>query len=352
MPTREPTWWYKSRWNLLSAALLPASALYGRIAARRVTKQPVYRSKLPILCVGNFTVGGTGKTPLSIALADMVRQSGGEPVFLSRGYGGAQRGPLLIDAHHTTAHDAGDEPLLLARAAPTIIARDRVAGVRVIERDFPPETVVIMDDGLQNPALDKTFCIGVVDVRRRFGNGRCLPAGPLRAPLKVQLPRVNLILLTGEASEAEQELAIKDMTHRFDGPVLRAQVAPAGDLLWLRGANVLAFAGIANPSRFFDLLEANGARLADKRVFPDHHPFSDADAASLLTQAESLGARLVTTEKDFVRLYGHEGARGGLRERAMTVPVTMVLQDKDHTILESRISEVIASAAAKQSAEG
>ena len=341
MPIEEPYWWYGPRWTWQAVALAPASAIYGRIARKRIAKPPRYRSKLPVLCVGNFTAGGTGKTPLSITLADIVHGLGYEPVFLTRGYGGSAVGPLLVDPHHPTAAETGDEPLLLARAAPTMVARDRVAGVLAIEKKFSSRAVVIMDDGLQNPALAKSFSIAVVDVRRRFGNRACLPGGPLRAPLDAQVSRVDAILLNGEASEAAERTVRGEIGAIYDGLVLRSHVAPAGDLKWLNGANVLAFAGIANPSRFFDLLEAQGARIAAHRKYPDHHTFTDADAADLIKTADALGARLVTTEKDFVRLYGMTGKRGELRDVTMTIPVTMNFSDGDHAVLENRIRAVI-----------
>lgn len=321
--------------------LAPVAAIYGRIAGRRVEQPPAYRSKLPVLCVGNFTAGGTGKTPLSIALADLVRDLGREPVFLTRGYGGSAHGPLIVDVHTSTAAETGDEPLLLARAAPTVVARDRVAGIQTIERKFSGNAVVIMDDGLQNPALAKSFTIAVVDVSRRFGNRHCIPAGPLRAPLKAQLPRADAILINGHADAVAQEKALRDVTDLFGGLVLRAQVAPAGDLKWLNGANVLAYAGIANPGRFFRLLEAQGARLAGWRSFPDHHAFTDAEASHLLGEAEALGARLVTTEKDFVRLHGTTGPRGILRDMSMTLPVTTIFPAKDQAALVERLATVL-----------
>lgn len=341
MPIEEPYWWYGPRWSWQSALLAPAAFIYGRISRRRVEQPPAYRSKFPVLCVGNFTAGGTGKTPLSIALADMVRELGREPVFLTRGYGGSAHGPLIVDVHTSTAAETGDEPLLLARAAPTVVARDRVAGVQIIEKKFSAGTVVIMDDGLQNPALAKSFTIAVVDVARRFGNRHCLPAGPLRAPLDAQLPRADAVVINGDADAITETKALRDVTGFFGGLILRARVAPAGDLKWLNGARVLAYAGIANPRRFFQLLEAQGAQLTARRTFPDHHSFSDAEASELLKEAETLGARLVTTEKDFVRLHGTTGPRGALRDMSLTLPVTATFPAKDQTALIQRLTSIL-----------
>lgn len=319
----EPSWWYAPGVRWQARALAPVAACYGLAGRRRMARAPVYRSKFPVLCCGNFTAGGTGKTPLSLALADMVRELGREPVFLTRGYGGTISGPEQIDPHSATAARAGDEPLLLARAAPTIIARKREHGAALIDNQFGPASVIIMDDGFQNPALEKDFTIAVVDVLRVFGNRRCIPSGPLRAPLAAQLPRAKAILLNGKAGAAEEHEARAQLGGVFAGPVIRAEMAPSGDIKWLKGATVLAYAGIANPERFFALLEAQGARIAMRRVFSDHHAFGDSEALTLLEDAARLGARLVTTDKDFVRLHGAGGARGALRDNSLTLPVTL-----------------------------
>lgn len=341
MASEEPSWWYAARPGWQAWALAPAAGILGALARRRMAREPRYVSRLPVFCVGNFTAGGTGKTPLSIALADIVRELGREPVFLTRGYGGSAKGPLHVDAHTSIAADTGDEPLLLARAAHTVVARDRVAGARFIEETIGPNAVILMDDGLQNPALHKSFSIAVVDIRRRFGNGRCLPAGPLRAPLSAQLSRVNAILLSG-ADDPDSEAHARSMLQPlYRGPVLRAQVAPAGDLKWLQGASVLAFAGIANPERFFALLEREGARLALTRTFPDHHIFTAKQACELIALAESHGARLITTEKDFVRLHGATGACGELRSLTLTLPVTMRFAPGDLAALKAHVAKVL-----------
>lgn len=323
MALEEPRWWYADRLHWKARALAPASSLYGWIGCRRMARPPLYRSKLPVLCAGNFTAGGTGKTPLSLVMAGIVRDLGREPVFLTRGYGGSIAGPAAIDTHTATAQEAGDEPLLLARLAPAVIARDRAGGARFIDERFGPSSVILMDDGFQNPAIAKDFTIVAVDVRRLFGNGRCIPSGPLRAPLECQLPRATALLLNGPATADEERRAKDFLQQRYRGPVIRAEAAPSGDIKWLSGANVLAYAGIANPERFFALLEAQGARVAERRSFADHHAFGEDDARGLMASAERLGARLVTTEKDFVRLYGYAGARGELRDRSLTLPITL-----------------------------
>ncbi|MEQ1719360.1 MAG: tetraacyldisaccharide 4'-kinase [Hyphomicrobium sp.] len=337
MPIEEPHWWYKNRHAWQSLALAPVGSLYGMVSARRMAQGPRYVSKFPVLCAGNVTVGGTGKTPLSVALADIVRELGFEPVFLTRGYGGSDVGPLAVDTHSATAAQVGDEPLLLARAAATIVARDRVQGAKLIEKTFGARTIIIMDDGLQNPALAKDFSVLVVDVKRRFGNGRCLPAGPLRVPLANQLPRIGAVLLNGSATPDEAAKAEAMISAAYSGPILRGEAAPAGDLKWLKGASVLAYAGIANPGRFFALLEREGARILAQRTFTDHHVFTHAEAEALLAEAGTLNARLVTTEKDFVRLYGAQGSLATLRDQSLTLPIVLHLPDDGHERLAALV---------------
>lgn len=344
----EPSWWYWQGTGWQARLLAPISAVYGHAGRRRMARPPVYRSKFPVLCCGNFTAGGTGKTPLALALADIVRELGREPVFLTRGYGGSIPGPEQIDAHGATAQDAGDEPLLLARNAPAVIARRREQGAELIDRQFGAASVIIMDDGFQNPALEKDFSIVVVDVNRMFGNGRCIPSGPLRAPLSAQLPRAKAILLNGRADAQQEHRARESLSGAFSGPVIRAEMAPSGDIKWLRNANVLAYAGIANPDRFFTLLEAQGARIVERRVFSDHHAFGNGEASALIEDAARLGARLVTTEKDFVRLYGATGARGGLRDNSLTLPVTLQFAGDGREQLMELVKDAIARRDAEQ----
>lgn len=338
MSRDEPSWWYRGKPGWQARLLAPAGALYGAIACRRMRRAPRKTSILPVICIGNFTAGGTGKTPFSIALSDIVREIGHEPVFLSRGYGGSLAGPLLIDPHANTAADVGDEPLLLARAAPTVIARDRAEGADLIERTFGTDAMILMDDGLQNPSLRKDVAIAVLDINRTVGNGLCIPAGPLRAPLSCQMQRVDAVLLSGAAASEAEAHARARLSGLFRGPLLRGEVLPAaGDVKWLRGASVVAYAGIANPDRFFALLRSLGAVILEQRTYRDHHAFTDAEASSLLGVAQNQNARLITTEKDFVRLYGASGPRGALRDQSLTLPVAMSLQEADAARLRDLI---------------
>jgi tetraacyldisaccharide 4'-kinase len=323
VPLDEPGWWYRAEPTLLARVLRPAARVYGAATARRLAQPHDYRSPLPVICVGNFTAGGTGKTPLALHIAERLAFTGERPAFLTRGYGGRSRSAEYADPTRQTSSDIGDEPLLLARAAPTMVSADRAAGARAIEALRPPPTVIVMDDGLQNPALAKTLAIGVVDARRGFGNGEVIPAGPLRAPLEAQLPHVHAIVVmhaVGTAIEPEQGV-LGWLRRRFQGPVLTARTEVSGPEPAWAGKPVIAFAGIANPDRFFVSLARAGAEITERHAFSDHHDYTETDAARLLARAEKLGAQLVTTAKDHVRLLNRTGRRAELAERARVLAI-------------------------------
>jgi len=325
----EPAWWYAPEIRPAAHLLAPIAAIYARAAEWRYRRGSPYRSRLPVVCVGNFTAGGTGKTPLALLIAHELVRIGERPVFLTRGYGGKDAGPHVVDARTGTAAQVGDEALLLAEAAPTIVSHDRAKGARAAQHLQGRPTVIVMDDGLQNPALAKDVSIAVVDGRRGLGNGRVLPAGPLRAPLAFQLGLVDAIVVNDRShGEAQTDLAAS-LRCVFRGPVFTARVAPEGDLAWLAASPVVAFAGIGDPRQFFAMLEQRGARVLDAIAFPDHHAFSEQDASRLLAAADRSGARLLTTRKDLARLRGLGGERGRLRERAHAVAIRLVLGEPD-----------------------
>ncbi len=253
---RAPTFWGFSRPNLAALALSPLGALYGAAAARRMG-QAGTRLPAPVICVGNFTVGGAGKTPTALAIARILILRGERVAFLSRGYGGERRaGPLRVDPALHSARAVGDEPLLLAATAPCYVCADRVAAGRLAIADGA--TVLVMDDGLQNPSLEKDFRIGVVDGETGFGNGLCFPAGPLRAPLKTQLSHVDaFVVVGGEGPRGLGREKPRFLAH------LRPDAIAAAPLV---GRSVLAFAGIARPEKFFATLERLGARIAIRRA--------------------------------------------------------------------------------------
>ncbi|MEZ5850221.1 MAG: tetraacyldisaccharide 4'-kinase [Hyphomicrobiaceae bacterium] len=338
MPVREPRWWYGAGGTLAEAALAPVSSIWSWAATRRMAAAPQYRAPFPVICVGNLTAGGTGKTPLSILIAETLLAKGLAPVFLSRGYGGAIKGPHRVDAARDSAGAVGDEPLLLARTAPVMIARDRAAGARAIAQTATAQTVVIMDDGLQNPALAKDLTFAVVDGRRGIGNGRVMPAGPLRAPLAVQLAHVDAVIMNvPDVATAAGEPVVARFRTGFQGPVLLASAMPRDTTDWLAGQDVIAFAGIGSPQRFFDLLTRIGAHVVATEIFADHHPFTDADAVRLLAMAQHRHALLVTTEKDLARIAGQPGVRGALAAACRSLPITLAMSESDRDRLGALI---------------
>jgi tetraacyldisaccharide 4'-kinase len=309
------------------------------IASRRILNAKPYRSTLPVICVGNFTAGGSGKTPLALLLGKLVAEDGREPWFLSRGYGGKLEGPARVDLARHEASDVGDEPLLLARAFPTVIARDRRKGAEAIEAWAPKSAVIIMDDGLQNPALAKDLSIAVVDAMRGLGNGHVIPAGPLRAPIEVQMRLAQLIVITNR-QQLRETLAAKTIRQLTDAPVVLASTR-AMDGSRFRGKRVLAFAGIANPDRFFATLAEAGANILRCEAFADHHPFSEAEARELLERANRLGATLVTTEKDIARLSGRSGFCADLKKRSETLAIETIIEGDGLDALRSALRRVL-----------
>jgi tetraacyldisaccharide 4'-kinase len=317
---REPAFWWRTA-GRAAALLAAASALYGALAVRRMLKTG-RRAGIPVLCIGNFTLGGAGKTPTALAVAKMLLEQGERPFFLSRGYGGRLSGPVQVDLTQHVAGDVGDEPLLLARLAPTIVAHDRVAGAAAARA--AGATAIVMDDGFQNPTLHKDVSLIVVGARRGIGNRRVFPAGPLRAPFERQLARTNAILLVGEG-EAGGELM--DEVQSREIPVFRARFVPdAGAVAALAGQKVLAFAGIGDPQKFFVTAAAAGIDAPVTQEFPDHHRYTPADCTVLLRRAEQEGLTLLTTEKDFVRLAGDEKL-AVLADRVRALPVSLVPDD-------------------------
>jgi tetraacyldisaccharide 4'-kinase len=336
----EPAWWYRQNPSLLATALQPLGALYGWAARLRYLRTEPYRSRLAVICVGNFTAGGTGKTPLAIHICRRLEAAGHQPVALTRGYGGRLSGPYWVNAKSDTARDVGDEALLLARAAPTLVARDRRAGARAIETGPHPATAIVMDDGFQNPSLAKDLAIAVVDGGRGLGNGYVIPAGPLRAPFEFQLELTDAIVVNERVSAGESPTTAW-LRHRFPGPVLRAVTVPAEDATWLKGLRVGAWAGIGAPHRFFAMLEALGAEVAEKVPFRDHQQLSEADAGNLLEIARGRGATLVTTEKDMARLAGSGGLLAELAAASRMLPVKLSLAEPDGERLATLIDAAL-----------
>ncbi len=307
-----PGFWQRDDWlgRALSGCLAPAAWLYGTLAARRQRRARPARLALPLVCLGNLVSGGAGKTPAALAVARRLIERGHRPVFLTRGYGGREAGPLLVDPARHDAAAVGDEPLLLARLAPVVVARDRVAGAATALA--AGADVVVMDDGYQNPSLAKDLSILVFDGAQGLGNGRVLPAGPLRERPAEGLARADAILVIGARGP---NLADRLLALGGPRPLLSAELVASGPLP--AGRRLLAFAGIGRPQKFFDTLRAAGAQLAATRAFPDHHPYRPAELAALRAEAQRLGAALITTEKDLMRL--PPAARSDIEALAVTL---------------------------------
>jgi tetraacyldisaccharide 4'-kinase len=281
----------------MSLLLSPLAAAYGAVAGHRLQRHG-FDAGIPVFCVGNYHVGGAGKTPTVLALAKLLRDLGETPVVLSRGYGGRLRGPVMVDPDHHLAGDVGDEPLMLARTVPVAVARERIDGLALAKSQAA--TAIVMDDGFQNPTIVKDASLIVIDAHRGLGNGCVFPAGPLRAPLPPQIARTDALIVVGEGTAAE---AVAAAVVALDKPVLTAQLkADDAALSGLRGQRVLAFAGIGDPERFFRTLRANGVEVVDQRAFADHHPFTQSEIETLVAEARRNALILVTTEKDLARL--------------------------------------------------
>ncbi len=321
---REPGFWHGPA-SLNSHLLKPLAALYGAIAAKRLRRKGL-NAGIPVLCVGNYHVGGAGKTPTVLALAKLLCELGETPIVLSRGYGGELRGPVRVDSARHAASDVGDEPLMLAGHLPVVVSRKRADGVPLARSRGA--TVILMDDGFQSPAIVKDASLIVIDSERGIGNGQVFPAGPLRAPLRPQLARTDALIVVGNGSAARQvaaEIAAQGK------PVLSAHLKPDEvQVAQLRGKRVLAFAGIGDPTRFFNTLRASGIEVAGQRAFADHHPYSQAEIESLIAEAGRDGLTLVTTEKDLVRL----------RDQAQQiVPFRVTLEFDDPALLRKFIAD-------------
>ncbi len=289
-----PFWWLPPDWR--AYALLPASAIYSAVARRRMTHARREKIDIPVLCIGNFTVGGAGKTPAAIALAQEARRMLLSPGFLSRGFGGSFPAPHVVDPQHDSARHVGDEPLLLAAHAPTVVTPDRAAGARLLASRGCD--LLIMDDGFQSARIHMDYALLVVDGRRGVGNGHVIPGGPVRAPLVHQLRFAQAVLKMGEGDGANE---IIRMASRAGRPVFEAS-ARVRDPAQFAGRRFLAFAGIGDPEKFFATIGEAGGLVEVKRNFPDHHFFTGEDLDELAATAKADGLELITTAKDAVRL--------------------------------------------------
>src|SRR5579863_3483068 len=289
---RTPDFWRAGGDPWPQRLLLPAAAIYGAATVLRRWRHRPYRPPVPVVVAGGLTLGGSGKTPLAIALCERLKTR--RPHFLSRGYGGSVRGPAAIDPARDRTAEVGDEPLLLALSAPTWIARDRAAGARAAVA--AGAGLIILDDGFQNPFIAKDLAFLAIDGEGGLGNGFVFPAGPLREPVAAALARASAVILIGEDRAGISRLVAGRC------PVIPARLVPAAESAALSGQRVFAFAGIGRPEKFFASLERLGAEVVGRRAFADHHPYAASEAAALLAEAGAKDALPVTTAKDHVRL--------------------------------------------------
>lgn len=327
---KAPAFWQQPA-GRLAAVLSPAAAFYAAATARRVARAPDFSPPVPVICVGNLSAGGTGKTPVVQSLIARLAARGVAAHVVSRGFGGSLEGPLRVDLARHGAREVGDEPLLLAASAPVWIGRDRAAAARAAVE--AGAGLIILDDGFQNPGLRKDLSLVIVDGAAGFGNGRVIPAGPLREPIEAGLARASAVVVMG-ADERHVAASVAVMAPAL--PVLAASLKPVEAMRYaLAGRRVMAFAGIGRPEKFYATLKAMGAELVRVRSFGDHDPIAPQMLERMVREAQSLDAMLVTTTKD--------GARLSARQRLDVVEVGIEVSWAEPELLDALLDRLLAA---------
>ena len=328
---RTPQFWYKKNFKSKVQIIFfyPFSILWVLIDAFKSYFSETYTSKIKVICVGNLTVGGTGKTPFSIYTYKLLKNLGYNPVFLTRGYGGLKKGPIEVNnSHHF--QDVGDEAILLSKIGTTIVSKDRSLGAKFIEKHKNNFNVIVMDDGLQNYQLNKDIKFLLIDKHLKLGNGNCLPAGPLRQPVKSGLNDIDKIILTGESDKNE-----KDLFKSFNIPIIKSNIKTTS-LPKIKKEKLLAFCGLANPNKFFDTLKKNGYEISSTRKFPDHYAYKKNDINNLIFYANERNLKLITTEKDYVKIPEN-------KKHIHFLPIELELSVKDKLNFELFLQEKLSA---------
>jgi len=324
---KAPEFWRTGQGGLLASVLSPLAWAYGRAASWRQSKVTPWRPSVPVICIGNAVVGGAGKTPVVLDLTARLIAKGKRVSLLSRGYGGAKKGPHHVNGQTDKADQVGDEPLLLCRRAPTWVSRDRVAGAKAASQGAD---VIVMDDGFQNPSLVKAASLLIIDGQYGFGNGHLIPAGPLREHPDSALSRASAVVFIG----AEERGLVDRVSTAFpDLPLLHARVMPGPEIKQMAGKRITAFAGIAQPEKFYRTLLDAGCDVVSTRSFPDHHPYTAAALNSVKAMAKEMQSLLVTTEKDLVRIADDQ--RDGIEA------LTITLEWDDEAALNSLLDRLL-----------
>ncbi len=335
-----PFWWQNPSWQ--AWLLSPLSFIYGRAAGKRMDFNASAAASVPVICVGNFIVGGAGKTPTVELLSRHVRARKLRPGVLSRGHGGAITTPTVVKRDRHNAHDVGDEALLHAVHAITVVSADRPAGAELLVEQGCD--IILMDDGFQNPSLEKDFCLVVVDAKRGLGNSFAMPAGPMRVPFHHQLLYADTILIIGEGERGD---AVVRKCARAGKPVLRCSVHTKCRLL---KKPYLAYAGIADASKFTDSLSAAGADVREIEAFGDHHFFTEEECEELLQRADRDELTLITTSKDAARMRGMGAPQEKLLEASTVLKIELRLEDPSQleSIIDAAIEKSLHSRLARE----